>query len=199
VWLISDSSIGSLNLGALTVVGRSNRPCSPPSAMLALAVIVSPTLLAVEPPVERLGADALVQQLRDLPPYLYVQPQVGGTYRPKPPPWETKRCPIYSQLDKLGVPAVRALARGLRSSDVDLRLNVLLALQLLSGALGSGWCPLLKPIDISAALPSLTKALDDSDREVRSRAAFTIDIIRWAATPALPAPRRRAPSDRPPT
>src|SRR2546430_7014778 len=64
---------------------------------------------------------------------------------------------IYDELYTLGPAGVAALARGLASSDVQLRRNVAVAL----GALAVGWIYDRYPlrIDISAALPALMTAL----------------------------------------
>ena len=163
-------------------------PCSLVRALLVVAVTISPALLAQQPSVQDLDADALVQQLRNLPPHLpagpisQLCPKSGPCPPPPLPPEEAKRQQIYSQLEALGVPAVQALARGLRGSDVNLKLNVLLALDVLGG----GWYTPLHRVNIGAALPSLTMALDDSNPEVRGWAAQDIGDIGSAAGPAVP-------------
>jgi HEAT repeat protein len=103
------------------------------------------------------------------------------------PPEETKRLQIYDQLDRLGAAGVKALARGLQSSDVNLRLHVLLAL----GVLGGGWSLRedgsgLPKIDISAALPALMRALGDSNPNIRASAAFDIGEMGSSALVAVP-------------
>jgi HEAT repeat protein len=148
--------------------------------MLAFAVAIAPAFSARQQPVQRLAPDALVRQLRDLPSHLYAGPPEWlcaslPCPRPPLPPEETKRLQIYDRLDRLGAAGVKALARGLRSSDVNLRLNVLLAL----GVLGGGWSLRedgsgVPKIDISAALPALMRALGDSNPNIRASAAFDI-------------------------
>jgi HEAT repeat protein len=77
------------------------------------------------------------------------------------------------------------LARGLQSSDVGLRRNVTLALDVLGGG---WWFHDRNPpkIDISAALPPLIAALGDSDPTVRASAAADIGHVGPAAAEAVP-------------
>jgi HEAT repeat protein len=77
------------------------------------------------------------------------------------------------------------LARALKSPDVNLRRNVVLALNVLGGGwyFGDRQPP---KIDISAALPMLIAALSDSDATVRGWAAEDIGDIGPRAAGAVP-------------
>jgi hypothetical protein len=135
-------------------------------------------------------ADALVGQLRDLPPQINPGPfsvlcASSPCGRPPLPPEEAKRRQIYDQLYELGRACVPALARALQSSDVGLRRNATLALDVLSG----GWWfydRIPSKVDVSAALPALIGALGDSDPNVRWGAAAVIGNIGPAAAEAVP-------------
>jgi hypothetical protein len=136
-------------------------------------------------------ADALVQQLSGLPaeiqpgPFSWLCNPAPAPCSPPPlPPDEAKRRRIYDQLFALGSVGVPALARALGSRDVSLRSNAALALGVLSG----GWWRSDKSmIDISAALPALTIALQDPDFRTRGLAAQTVGNIGAQASPAVPA------------
>jgi len=98
---------------------------------------------------------------------------------------EVKRREIYNQLYALGDAGVSALARGLKSPDVNLRRNVTTALS----ALGGGWWFYDRSpakIDISAALPALIAALHDPDPQVRGGAASDLGDVGPRAAAAVP-------------
>jgi hypothetical protein len=156
------------------------------SAFLASSALFGESRLGTE-----VTADALVQQLRDSPPYLYAGPisvlcAKSSPCEPPPlPPAEAKRRQIYDQLYALGSESVPSLARALQSSDVGLRRNVILVL----GVLAGGWyfsdrSP--PKIDIRAALPALITALRDSDLTVRAWAAEDIGDVGPGAVEAVP-------------
>lgn len=130
------------------------------------------------PPIQS-RADTLVQQLRDLPTPLPLEPSDGSVL-----PAERRRRELYDQLRQLGEEGVDALSRGLRDKDVQLRKNVALAF----GALAGGWFdPLWPKLDIRAGLPALIAALQDSDESVRAWSAQAIGAIGSDAAPAVPA------------
>jgi TonB family protein len=149
-----------------------------------------PTVSAQSHPLGRVDPDALVQQLRDLPPYIDPGPfsQLCPVDRPCPrriSPAEVRRREIYNQLYALGAAGVSALARGLKSPDLNLRRNVMVAL----GALGGGWwfhdrSP--AKIDIGPALPALVAALQDPDPRVRGGAAEELGDVGPKAAAAVP-------------
>jgi HEAT repeat protein len=124
-------------------------------------------------------ADTLVQQLRDLPTPLPLEPSDGSVL-----PTERRRRELYDQLRQLGKEGVEALSRGLRDKDVQLRKNVALAF----GALAGGWFdPSWPKLDIRAGLPALITALQDSDGSVRAWSAQAIGDIGPGAARAVPA------------
>jgi len=134
--------------------------------------------------------DALVLRLRELPEHPEAAPPYnaicsGSEPCPVPPlpPLAAERHRIYDELYVLGPAGVAALARGLASSDVQLRRNVAVAL----GVLAVGWIHDRYPsrLDISAALPALMTALQDSDQHVRANAAFDLGDMRSQAAPAV--------------
>jgi hypothetical protein len=144
------------------------------------------------PPMDRMSADALVQELRELPPYIdpgpmsHLCPERGPCPPPPPPPAEVKRRRILELLHDMGRAAVPALARALERSDLNLKRNVTLAL----GALADGswvWERAPAKVDIRAALPALIGALHDRDAMVRARAADAIGDIGPGAAAAVPA------------
>jgi hypothetical protein len=164
-----------------------------PACGLVLILAVSCAVCAA--PLERgkadTHADALVEQLRNLPPQIRPDPisvlcsSAGPCSRPARPPEEAKRGQLYDELYELGPSAVPALARALQSPDVGLRRNAALALDVVGGG---WWFHDRRPpkIDISAALPALIAALDDSDPNVRWAAASDIGYIGPAASQAVP-------------
>ncbi len=134
--------------------------------------------------------DALVLRLRELPELPEAAPPYnaicsGSEPCPVPPlpPLEAERHRIYNELYALGPAGVAALARGLASSDVQLRRNVAVAL----GVLAVGWIHDRYPsrLDISPALPALMTALQDSDQHVRVNAAFDLGDMGSQAAPAV--------------
>ena len=148
--------------------------------VIGFAVALS-VVSAAQPTNQAVNADVLVTELRDLPPHLEAGPisvlcsdsDPSSCARRAPSATETKRRLIYDQLYALGIKGVPALARALTSSDVNLRRNVVLALDVLGG--GSYFVDRRPPrIDISAALPALVAALKDSDTTVRGWAAEDI-------------------------
>lgn len=142
------------------------------------SVLSTACLARVITPVES-QADALVQQLRDLPTPLPIEPTNGPGL-----PSEQQRRAVYQQLRQLGNEGVAALARGLRDKDVKIRKNAALALSVLAG----GYFDLSWPkLDIRTALPSLIAALQDDNGSVRSWSAQAIGEIGSDAAPAVPA------------
>lgn len=134
--------------------------------------------------------DALVLRLKELPEHLEAAPPYNAICSgeepcpvPPLPPLEAERHRMYNELYALGPAGVAALARGLASSDAQLRRNVAVAL----GALAVGWIrdPYLSRMDISAALPALMTALEDSDQHVRAYAAFDLGDMGSKAAPAV--------------
>jgi HEAT repeats len=134
--------------------------------------------------------DTLVEQLRDLPPLIDPGPfsqlcPVNGPCPRRISPVEERRKEIYNQLYTLGDVGVSALARGLRSPNVNLRRNITVAL----GALGGGWWSHdqeASSISIGRALPALITALQDPDPQVRGGAAGDLGLIGPKAAPAVP-------------
>jgi hypothetical protein len=130
-------------------------------------------------------AERIVEQLRDLPtplPIVGNGPSPVGE-RPPIPPSEVLRDELYRRLHSLGPSAVTALARGYQDVDVRLRRNVALSFLVL----GEGIWERLPKMDISAALPELTIALEDTDPDVRAWSAQAIGSIGARAASALPA------------
>jgi hypothetical protein len=164
-----------------------------PACAVVLVLAVWCTAYATPQQAEKVDAhaDALVAQLRDLPPQISPGPMsvlcsgAGPCPRPPLPPEEAKRRQIYDELYELGPSGVPALARALQSPDVGLRRNATLALDVLGGG---WWFYDRRPpkIDIIAALPALIAALGDSDPNVRSGAASDIGYIGPAAAEAVP-------------
>jgi HEAT repeat protein len=131
---------------------------------------------------ETLSAEALVQQLRNIPSSLpAIAPSNGVT-----PPNEILRARIYNRLLALHPESVRALAQAFQDPDVEFRRNVALAFGVLSG----GWWSFggeRRKADISSALPTLIATLNDADSLVRAWAAQAIGNIGPDATVAVPA------------
>jgi hypothetical protein len=134
--------------------------------------------------------DALVLRLREVPEHIDPSPFSvmcsGSRECPPPPlpPLEAERRRIYNELYALGPAGVAALARSLASSDVQLRRNVAVTLDVLGG----GWWfhdRYPSRIDISAALPALMTALGDSDNDVRAYAASDLGDLGSKAAPAV--------------
>jgi HEAT repeat protein len=152
--------------------------------ILAALSLGRSNLLATEPE----DTDALVQDLRGLPPQINLGPfswicaHDSPCSPPPPPPAEVKRRRIYDQLRAYSSAAVPALARGLESPDVSIRSNSALALEVLS----ERWPRDQTPIDIRAALPALVVALDDPDSMTAGRAAQAIGNMGAYGRPAVP-------------
>jgi hypothetical protein len=153
--------------------------------LLAALFLVHPSSRAAEPE----DADALVQDLRGLPPQIDLGPMSWICNRdspcppPPPRPAEVKRRRIYAQLRAYGSAAVPALARGLESPDASIRSNSALALEVLS----ERWPRDQTPIDIRAALSALVIALEDPDTMTAGRAAQAIGNMGAYGRPAVPA------------
>lgn len=157
---------------------------------LGLMVVLSTAAPEQAQGAEAMNADALVSELRELPPHMDPEPfsvlcdKASPCPRPLSPA-AAKRKQIYDQLYTLGASGVPALARALKSSDVNLRRNAALAL----GVLGDGWWFWDRrptKTDISAALPALVASLSDSDTIVQSYAAQDIGYIGPSAAGAVP-------------
>src|SRR5690348_16117148 len=138
-------------------------------------------------------ADALVKELRNLPPYL----DSGVVIRacPEPPrscppppasPSTLKRARIERQLFALGHASVFALAQALTCSDRNLRLNAELALGELAGPPWEQNDHDRPKMDISAALPALMYALNDPDPRIRAYAEDDITAVGPHAAEAVP-------------
>ncbi len=124
-------------------------------------------------------AEAIVQQLRELPAALPGTARSDGTIDPI----EKRRRELYESLRTLGPDALPALAQGLQDQDVRLRKNVALALNALAG----NWFDRLKPqMDIRGLLSALIGALDDNDASVRAWSAHAIGEIGPDAARAVP-------------
>jgi len=167
--------------------------------VLAFSLIACTHRAAREPaacahPATRGPAAALVNELRDLPPYL----DSGGVVIracPEPPrscpplpasPSALKRDRIYRQLFALGNASVVALAQALTCSDRSLRLNAELVLVELAGPPGEHNDHYRPKLDISAALPALMYALNDPDPRIRAYAEDDINAVGPNAAEAVP-------------
>lgn len=172
-------------------------------AILALAALVlsvsacmhraHPRPAACTHPANHGPADALVNQLGNLPPYLDSGivirpcPEPPRTCPPLPAsPSELKRQRIYRQLFTLGNASVLALAQALTCSDRNLRLNAELALGELAGPPWDQDDHYRPKMDISTALPALMEALNDPDPGIRARAEEDIDAVGPNAAEAVP-------------
>jgi HEAT repeat protein len=130
---------------------------------------------------EALDADALVEQLRDIPSALPAGAPSNGIERPA----EVLRRQIYNRLLVQSPATVHALARGLQDPDVEFRRNLALALGVLSG----GWWSFssgTQRVDLTAVLPELIGALKDADPTVRAWAAQDIGNVGASAVTAVP-------------
>jgi hypothetical protein len=146
---------------------------------MALSLIACTHRADLEPaagthPADHGPADALVNQLGNLPPY--IDPGPFERLCPEPPtpcppvptsPAELKRERIYRQLSALGNASILALAQALRCSDRNLRLNAELALGELAGPPWQQNDHYRPKMDVSAALPALMDALNDPDPRIR--------------------------------
>lgn len=130
-------------------------------------------------------AERVVARLRDLPTPL---PTSGngihavGELLPIPQS-EVMRDASYRELHHLGSTGVAALARAYDDSDVRMRRNVALALNVLGEGIWRG----LPKLDVSSALPELMTALSDEDADVRAWSAQAVGTIGPDAQPAVPA------------
>ena len=163
--------------GALALALMIRRHFGLSSTLASVILLGSVAACSHATPVTK--ADALVEQLRGLPPYINPGPfSMLCARQPCPPfpvpPIELKRRRILRQLFALGNASVQALARALNSSDLNMKLNAELALQ----QLGFGWWDGLKPkLDITSALPALMGILNDPNPKVRWSAEFDIAAI----------------------
>jgi HEAT repeat protein len=156
--------------------------------LLRIYPILAAVLMACALPLrsqelETLSAEALVQQLRNIPSRLPAGTTGNSVVTP---PVELLRGRIYNQLLVLHPESVRALAQGFQDPDVEFRRNIALAFGILSG----GWWSFdgeRRKADISAALPTLIATLDDADSLVRAWAAQAIGNIGPNAAAAVPA------------
>ena len=135
-------------------------------------------------------ANALVEQLRELPlplramPQMVASPSTNST-PPALPALEAKRQQVYDHLHALGSASVPALARALRDPDPEMRRHVAVALDVVGG----GWWQFSdggSKLDLRPALPALLSALEDSDSDVRAWAAQDISDIGEGAAMAVP-------------
>lgn len=151
--------------------------------MLAGLVLTSSTFATnstyIDSPSQREAA-AIIQQLRDFPPWLPATVRSDG----KIDPVEKRRTELYDRLRRLGVDALPALARGLSDPDVRIRRNVALVLSVLAG---KWYWPPEPPLNIRPCLSALIAALKDYDNLVRARAAHAIGHIGTHAARAVPA------------
>jgi len=205
-WISDEQSLTQYESAPL---GASNRKSWRPRALsltqtaFALAVLAFSLVACThrtdrEPaacahPATRGPADALVNELRDLPPYLdsgvviRACPQPPGSCPPPPASSSAlKRNRIYRQLFALGNASVLALAQALTCSDRNLRLNAELALGELAGPPWEQNDRYRPKMDISAALPALMDALNDPDPDIRARAEDDISAVGPHAAEAVP-------------
>jgi HEAT repeat protein len=152
------------------------------TTMLGLILAISAfaaNSASIDSPAQREAA-AIVQQLRDFPPWVGEIARSDGTIDPL----EQRREELYERLRRLGDDALPALTRGLRDPDVRIRRNVALVLTVLAGK----WYKPSEPrLNIRPCLSALIAALKDSDTSVRARAAHAIGDIGIDAAPAIPA------------
>lgn len=148
-------------------------------ALLALPARASTDVLRLQQEQPN-SADDLVRQLRAFPAALPAIARSDGSIDPV----EQRRQELYARIRALGQRALPALARGLTNSDVQVRRNVALFLNVAAGS----WSALTGPrLDIQSCLPELVTALHDSDARVRGLAAQAIGEIGSLAAPAVPA------------
>lgn len=168
--------------------------------LAAGATLAAPPAFALQPPgvgAESGRADAVVAQLRELPPPMRAfahgtASAKGGS--PSLPDLELRRQRVYDRLHALGPQSVRALARALRDPDPEMRRNVAVALDVVGG----GWWQFPDggpKLDLRPALPAMLAALQDSAAGVRAWAAQ--DVGDMGAGAAMAVPRLRAMLHRP--
>lgn len=174
------SSSYSSACGAQLAVRHHMTPLRVYPCVAAMLMVCALPLRSQE--LETSSAEALVQQLRNIPSALPASAPSNGVT----PPREILRSRIYNRLLALHPESVRALAQALQDPDVEFRRNVALALGVLSG----GWWSFdgeRRKADIGAALPTLIATLNDADSPVRARAAQAIGNIGPDAVEAVPA------------
>ena len=139
------------------------------------------TAAASRAPSPRQGeADALVQELRELPaPWPFATAPSDGV----PRPLEVLQDRLYEQLRQLGDTAWPALSQGLSDPDVRVRRSVLIYLNSLGVAFPSG----PPKTDFQPCLPALIGALRDDDQYVRYWSAQMIALLGSKAASAVPA------------
>ena len=126
------------------------------------------------------AADELVQQLGQFRAAFPAGARSDG----RPDPVEVRRNSIYHDLLALGEQARPALVRGLASSDVQVRRNVVLFLV----AAGGRWWNVSQPrLNLEPFLSPLISAIQDEDARVRQLAPQAIGEIGPNAVSALPA------------
>ena len=158
-------------------VTRATGPNSTSSSNLCANLPVGPVTCRDTRGLQGLPPLTLIEQMRNLPPL------PGG------PVWneaERNRLRIYEELLDWGAQTVLPLAEALKNPDVQMRRNAGLALDVLSGR----WWPFecgLATLDISAALPALISALQDTDWYVRLVVADTLGNLKDRASAAVPA------------
>lgn len=166
-------------------------------AVLALSLMACSRQAGREPaacthPANHGPADALVNELHNLPSYLdsgfVIRACPAPPSCPSPPASasELKRRRIYSQLLALGNASVLALAQALACSDRNLRLNAELAPGELAGPPWDHNDHYLPKMDISAAPPALMDALNDPDPRIRAYAEEDINAVGANAAEAVP-------------
>lgn len=99
-------------------------------------------------------------------------------------PQEQRRAEITDHLHSLGAEAVAALARTLSDPDVQMRRNAALVLIDLGGGYSAEARPKLNTL---GAMLALIGATEDSDHQVRARAAHALAEIGAPARQAVPA------------
>lgn len=173
----------------LNLVKESNPPLQRKVVMSATTIILAGLVLTtsafaansanIDSPSQREAA-AIIQQLRDFPPWWPANVRSDGTMDLL----EKRREELYGRLRRLGDDALPALARGLSDPDVRIRRNVALVLNILAGK----WYKQSEPaLNIRPCLSALIAALKDSDASVRARAAHAIGVIGKDAARAIPA------------
>lgn len=107
---------------------------------------------------------------------------------------EERRRAVYARLWELGAAAMPALIGGLTDANAGVRQNVAL---FLGAASGNCYEPERPRLDIRPCLPTLIRALDDSDSRVRGLSAHAVANLGSAAAVAVPALTRllSAPSE----
>jgi HEAT repeat protein len=151
-----------------------------PLIIVLLALPAWPSTDVLRPQQEEPNsADDLVRQLGAFPASLPASARSDGSIDPI----EQRRQELYARLRALGQGALPALARGLANSDIQIRRNAALFLNVAAGS----WSTLAGPkLDIQPCLPELITALHDVDPRVRALAAQAIGEIGPMAASAVP-------------